>query len=656
MRNFLSLIAIISLSAYARVTFGVQILASTVQEDDGFAVVQFVADDPVRPLTVMYSSRDGSAQAGADYQARSGVLTWQEGDNAAKTIQVPIVNDSVVENAESFAVVGSYDRGDGALVERSAAVVIEDDDAGQTGAVSLDRAKASVSEGAKIVLRAVRRGGTKGEASVDFAVRAGTAAEGVDYTAPASGTLAWADGEDGGKTIEIDALADTVADDGETLFVELSNPSPGLTLDAPAQATVTLVEGVAVNPPGLNQLEQTVAQVIDQVCDGNASGALMDRCREFNQLTDDQKRDAVQKIAPPQYTATVAQGIKLAGAQTRNLQNRMNFLRLSRYTQPVSVSFDGQNFGPFAEALAGRQTGGAAGDEESRFFDGRLGFFFQGRFQKSDKNTQRTLRATETGFASEARSMTLGMDYRFLDDLVIGLAAGYDNASLKYNDRRGSQDIDFVKGMFYGSYYLPHEFYIDWVAGYGGSDYVSKRNIIYSGFSGAAKGAPGGNQYDFGLSMGKDFSWGSWEFTPYGRFEYLEMSVDGYRESGDTGWEMAFRKTVSRSLTTTAGGRVSYALSLPWGVLTPATRFEWLHEYSNGGQTIGGQLINAAPGFGFVQTAVRTLSPDRDYFNLEGSLTATLPEGRSVFLRYESRLGQSAISSHTVEAGVRIPF
>ena len=53
---------------------------------------------------------------------------------------------------------------------------------------------------------------------------------------------------------------------------------------------------------------------------------------------------------------------------------------------------------------------------------------------------------------------------------------------------------------------------------------------------------------------------------------------------------------------------------------------------------------------------VRTDSPDRDYFNLGGSMAVNLPEGRAGFLRYEYRLGQSHISDHTVELGARIPF
>lgn len=93
---------------------------------------------------------------------------------------------------------------------------------------------------------------------------------------------------------------------------------------------------------------------------------------------------------------------------------------------------------------------------------------------------------------------------------------------------------------------------------------------------------------------------------------------------------------------------------MSWGVLAPGARFEWVHQYKNDDRGIQARFVNAASGTG--NFVIRTDTPDRDYFNLGGSLTATLPEGRAGFLRYETRLGQSHISDHTVELGLRIPF
>lgn len=89
-------------------------------------------------------------------------------------------------------------------------------------------------------------------------------------------------------------------------------------------------------------------------------------------------------------------------------------------------------------------------------------------------------------------------------------------------------------------------------------------------------------------------------------------------------------------------------------MLTPSIRFEWEHQYQNGSRDLRVRFADAAAGTG--SFSISNSAPDRDYFNLGGSLAATLPGGNAAFLRYATRLGQQAVSSHIVEAGVRISF
>lgn len=626
----------------------VQIFTSNVSEDAGTVQAQFFADDPVRPLTVNYATRDGTAKAGQDYGAQSGTLVWNEGDNSIKTVQISLVNDTVAESRESFSIVASYNA-NGTQIQKQAAIGIEDDDAGDPGTIGFNQGKIGVSEGGTASLRVSRNGGSKGAVSVSYSVQSGTATEGTDYV-PVAGVLTWNDGEDGGKTIDIATLADDISDSGETFTVRLSDPAGGVELRAPANATVTILESAVNNTQSSTDQQTQVANAIDQTCGADGlDGTLAQRCQELSQLTPSQQQEAIRQITPTQNIASVNQSLKIAVSQSRNVQNRLSNLRVTKRTPLFNVNFNG---------IATPPTGGGSGDdaEESGFLDGRLGFFLQGKYQRSDKRTRTTSRGSETGFGSDGGSVTAGADYRVTDNFTMGLAMGYEIAKLALVEKRGSQDIMTYKGLFYGSYYLPQDYYIDWVAGYGRYDYRSRRVISYSGFSGAAKGSPTADEFSISLSVGKDIAIDSWLLSPYGRFEYVDLDIGEYRESGNTGWEMAFGKYSAQSLTTTAGARLSYAWSLPWGILTPAIRGEWLHEYSNGSQTASARLIAAMPGTGLVPMAIRSLNPDRDYFNIEGSIAATFPEGRSAFLRYESRLGQDKISSHTVEAGVRIPF
>jgi parallel beta-helix repeat protein len=78
------------------------------------------------PVTVGYATQDGSAVAGADYQARSGTLTFAPGD-VARTIAVPVIGDTLDERTEVF-LVGLGGPTNAKVVGGRAEGVIKDDD------------------------------------------------------------------------------------------------------------------------------------------------------------------------------------------------------------------------------------------------------------------------------------------------------------------------------------------------------------------------------------------------------------------------------------------------------------------------------------------------------------------------------------------------
>ncbi|MEA2600407.1 MAG: hypothetical protein QOF89_1399 [Acidobacteriota bacterium] len=52
-------------------------------------------------VSVRFQSADGSARAGEDYSAVSGILSWGNGDESRKVIEVPITNDAATEGNET---------------------------------------------------------------------------------------------------------------------------------------------------------------------------------------------------------------------------------------------------------------------------------------------------------------------------------------------------------------------------------------------------------------------------------------------------------------------------------------------------------------------------------------------------------------------------
>ena len=73
-----------------------------VDEEDGSATLTVgLAPAGTETVTVDYATRDSGAKAGEDYTATSGTLTFAPGE-ISKTITIPILNDDIYEDLQSF--------------------------------------------------------------------------------------------------------------------------------------------------------------------------------------------------------------------------------------------------------------------------------------------------------------------------------------------------------------------------------------------------------------------------------------------------------------------------------------------------------------------------------------------------------------------------
>jgi uncharacterized protein with beta-barrel porin domain len=402
-----------------------------------------------------------------------------------------------------------------------------------------------------------------------------------------------------------------------------------------------------LSEPGLTSNQQSFATALNQAC-ASPGGVLLSRCLQLEGLNPAQQKIAIASLTPDQVPGQMAGPIKFSATRLDAPFSRLASLRNGSGNSPLSFNFNGVQMKTGAKR---RQVlGGAAGDEDAPFGDSALGAFIQARFNFADQQNSNW----DRGFSSQGRAVTVGADYRFSEAFVAGLALNYTNWSTEYAQFAGRMNSDTILGAIYGSYYLPNDFYLDWVANYGGSDYQFSRQFGFGGFSSQTQAKPSGNQYSFALSSGKEFNWQQWLVRPYLRLEYLNMQIDAYKEQGGGGFDMTTGSQGNDSFVSDLGAQISYAASLSWGVITPAVYAEWEHQYLNNNRAIQMRLSQAAPGLG--NFSIQTGSPDRNYLNLGGSLSAALPNNGAGFVRYETRLGQSYITDHVLEVGVRMSF
>lgn len=214
-----------------------------------------------RTVAVDFATADGTAtfSPGADYHSQSGRLIFNPGETS-KTITLTVVSDTTDEPNEIF-VVNLSNPVNATITDAQGTVTITDDDApgqnpppgGGGAAPAISVSDATVTEGnggtVQTTLTVTLSRTSTSYVSVDFATADNTATfSGADYHSQ-SGRLVFAPGETT-KTITLTVVGDTVDENNETFFLNLSAPTNATIADA--QSVITIIDddsGTTPPPP-----------------------------------------------------------------------------------------------------------------------------------------------------------------------------------------------------------------------------------------------------------------------------------------------------------------------------------------------------------------------------------------------------------------------
>jgi hypothetical protein len=188
-------------------------------------------------VKVNYSTANGTAAAGSDFQTASGTLTFAPGETS-KTITVAVLGDQMYEPDETFAVNLSGPT-NATIGDSNGIGTIVNDDTYVTPSISIgDVSQAEGRNGTTLFTFTVTLLVPFATAvTVNYSTANGTATALDDYTA-ASGTLTFAPGETA-KTITIKVKGDRKVEADETFFVNLFGVSSNaLILDAQGIGTI----------------------------------------------------------------------------------------------------------------------------------------------------------------------------------------------------------------------------------------------------------------------------------------------------------------------------------------------------------------------------------------------------------------------------------
>ena len=223
------------------------------------------------PVSVGYTTGNGTAIAGQDYASVVGTLTFAAGETG-RTVSVDILGDTLIETNETFSL--SLSSPTGATIARGQATgTIVNDDIDTQPAVlpAVSIADLSTREGNgehnHFMFAVTLDKASSAPVTVQYRTVDGSAAGGVDY-APATGTVTFAPGTTS-QMIHVDILGDGVAEADETFTVLLSSPVGATIADGSGIGTIVNDDGTAPVLPGLSVSDATRTE-------GNSGTARLD--------------------------------------------------------------------------------------------------------------------------------------------------------------------------------------------------------------------------------------------------------------------------------------------------------------------------------------------------------------------------------------------
>lgn len=654
----------------------------TLSESGGEQNIVVLRDgDFVGTVTVDYVTSTGSATSPSDFGAASGTLNWADGESTPKLIPISVVDDTVAEVNETFTISLSNIVASESIGPNGSLTYTIIDNESPVDNVGFNNSIYVANENGGAVILTVDRPYNDGSAAtVDYILQPGSALAGSDYI-DATGTVTWGVSDFTSKTINVALFNDAVGEATENFSAVLQNSTGSIILALSNSATVSIADtdtrSTSVVEPapepesdreisaitGLDTNQQGTAGLIDQNCmtlDGTGSADEQDFKSWCDNLrdpdtTDEQVKKALDAINPEELTKMGAVSRQVGGLQHQNIERRFSMLHKGGGRgidlSGLNIQVDGQTIqgDALAEMFRG-VVGGASGDDFSRW-----GLFANGNMKIGEKDAS----DNNGGYEFDMLGLTVGADYRFTDNLIVGGSVGYGLADIEYGSDSGSLNTDSWSGSIFASYYIK-DFYIDGLINYARDNYDSKRRINYTDSGGTidrtALGDTRGNQLSFGLGSGYDFNHGGWTFGPQVASYYLNATVNDLMETGAKSYNTFINNSQSQSFTLSAGGHISYTFTPSWGVISPYARVDLVHEFIDDPEILEiGFIVDPSAGAdGMSMTELTTERLDSNYVNWAAGVTAQFKHGLSGFIDYQTTTGYSGFSIHDISVGVRL--
>ncbi len=396
--------------------------------------------------------------------------------------------------------------------------------------------------------------------------------------------------------------------------------------------------------------EQEFFTALEGLCDDLYSDALSGESESVLNF--------LEEVTPNEVIGQSTSVNEIAGAQFRNIGARLNQLRggggSGLNTAGLNARYGNGSIplGMLAYLNKSEEEAQSKNIDTNNDFISPWGFFVNGTISMGDRDAT----SRELGFDFDTFGITAGVDYRIDAKKVVGVALGYANFD---SNIEGTAELNSsgVTLTGYGSFYVTDNFYVDARISLAKPDFDQSRNIDFTlgstRINRTAVGSTSGNQYSVSMSAGYSFYKNAWNITPNTSFTYMSTKIDNFTESGAGDFNFFYSDQDLESLVWSAGLRVSKAISMKKGVITPQFDFDYNYQGLNDNSFITARFIEAPDDQLFI---LETDTPDRSYGSAGIGLVYISANGRQAYFNYRTVLGLEGFSVGTYNIGARFEF
>jgi outer membrane autotransporter protein len=228
---------------------------------------------------------------------------------------------------------------------------------------------------------------------------------------------------------------------------------------------------------------------------------------------------------------------------------------------------------------------------------------------------------------------------------------GYTGGTM---DNVGSRQrsSSYTPGVFVG--YKQGGFYADALMAYTYNSYQINRSVNMPGSSSIATGEPDSNEYDANALVGYYLPLArGLQAGPAAGAGFTQINMSGYSETGSP-FDLTVAKQHADSLRSLLGMQALYSFAPENNPLPISINFNafWQHEFLDSARDINASFTQLG-GRNFI---FNTAGPSRDSALLGLGASGYITQQVSLFVNYETQVGDHRQFAQTVMAGVAISF